>query len=63
MCDGYIVISTREFLLDDGCEVKNTNEDIFQRYHVSPVLQVLGWSSGQVTIYKTLATNIIENVS
>ena len=63
ICDGHIVIFTREFLLDDGSEVKNTNEDIFQRHHVSSVLQIFGWSSGQVTIHKTLAINTVENVS
>ena len=63
ICDGHIIIFTREFLLDDGRKVKNTNEDLFQRHHVCPVLQIFGRSSGQVTIHKTLASNTFKNVS
>ena len=63
VCDGHIAIVTRELLLDDACKVENTNENVFQRHHVCPVLQIPRWASGQMTIHETLTINFTKNVS
>ena len=60
--DRHIVMLSREFQLDNGSVLQDTDHDVPQVHDISPIFQVLVWARGHMMIHIALTIHIIENV-